>query len=389
MSIPLITYHLINLMGPLKGVRIIELAGIGPAPFCGMMLSDMGADVIRIDREGVDPPLGRNGALSRGRRSIIIDLKKADGIDLVLQLVEKSNALIEGFRPGVMERLGLGPDDCLARNPALVYGRMTGWGQDGPLSQTSGHDINYIALSGALHAIGTSKDGPVPPLNLVGDFGGGGMYLAFGLVCALLEARNSGQGQVVDAAMIDGASSLMAMIYGMKAENKWQDKRQTNFLDGGAHFYRCYMCADNKWIAIGAIEDKFYFLLLDKLGIQPETFTDKNDSNNWQHLHEKLAAIFLTKSRDEWQDLLAGTDACFAPVLDLEEAPRHPHNASRNTFVNIDGQWQPAPAPRFSRSAAETNYSAPKMGAHSIEILAECGYSDAEIASLQSNGTIN
>lgn len=376
-------------MGPLKNVKIIELAGIGPAPFCGMMLSDMGADVIRIDREGVDPPLGRNGALSRGRRSIIVDLKNSAGIELVLKLVEKSDALIEGYRPGVMERLGLGPDDCLGRNPRLVYGRMTGWGQDGPLAELSGHDINYIALSGALHTIGTGKDGPVPPLNLVGDFGGGGMYLAFGLVCALLEARNSGQGQVVDAAMIDGASSLMAMIYGMKAENKWQDSRQSNILDGAAHYYRCYECSDNKWIAIGALEDQFYSLLLDKLGIQLTSLTERHDSANWQPLHEQLQAIFLTKSRDEWQDLLDGTDACFAPVLNLEEAPLHPHNASRNTFVSIDGQWQPAPAPRFSRSVPEANFTAAINGAHSSEILSDSGYSETEIMKLRGTGIIN
>jgi len=370
-------------MGPLKGIRIIELAGIGPVPFCGMMLADMGADVIRIDRPGIDPPIGRNGALSRGRRSIIIDLKKPNGIELLLNMIEKSAVLMEGYRPQVMERLGLGPDVCLARNPQLVYGRMSGWGQHGPLAQTAGHDINYIALSGALHAIGTNSDGPVAPLNLVGDFGGGGMYLAFGIVCALLEARNHGQGQVVDAAMTDGASSLMAMIYGMKAENKWQDNRQANILDGGAHFYRCYECSDNKWIAIGAIEDKFYTLLLDKLGIQVESGVDKANSEHWPQQGDKLAAIFKTRSRSAWQDLLAATNTCFAPVLDLEEAPLHPHNACRNTFVNIDGQWQPAPAPRFSRSVPEANYDRPRNGAHGREILSEYGYGDTEISALQ------
>lgn len=376
-------------MGPLNGVKIIELAGIGPAPFCGMMLSDMGADVIRIDREGIDPPLGRNGALSRGRRSIIVDLKKPAGIELVLRLVEKSDALIEGYRPGVMERLGLGPDVCLARNPPLVYGRMSGWGQEGPLSQSSGHDLNYIALSGALHTVGNSNDGPVPPLNLVGDFGGGGMYLAFGLVCALLETRNSGQGQVVDAAMIDGASSLMAMIYGMMAENKWQDSRQSNILDGAAHYYRCYECSDNKWIAIAALEDKFYAVLLDKLGIQLAGHTERHNRANWPPLHAQLQAIFLTKSRDEWQTLLEASDACFSPVLNLKEAPLHPHNASRNTFVNIDGQWQPAPAPRFSRSVHQANFTAAINGAHSSEILADFGYSETEIMELRSAAIIN
>ncbi len=375
-------------MGPLKGIKVLEMAGIGPTPFCGMMLADMGADVVRIDREGVDPALGRNGALSRGRRSIVIDLKKPAGTDLLLQLVGKFDALIEGYRPGVMERLGLGPNNCFKRNPRLVYGRMTGWGQQGPLSRTSGHDINYIALSGALHAIGTDSEGPVPPLNLVGDFGGGGMYLAFGLVCALLEAHNSGQGQVIDAAMIDGAAGLMAMTYGMHAEKLWQDTRQSNILDGGTHYYRCYECADNKWVAIGAIENKFYSLLLDKLGVQAADI-DKDDSNKQQDLHKKLVTIFLRKSRAEWQALLEGTDACFTPVLNLDEAPLHPHNAYRQTFVNVEGQWQPAPAPRFSRSTPEPNCVSVKNGAHSREILSECGYDDAGITALFTDGIIS
>ena len=336
-------------MGPLKGVKILEFAGIGPAPFCGMMLADMGAKVLRIERKE-----GRSfldfGTLSRGRRHVALDLKDPTSVATVLTLVEKADALIEGFRPGVMERLGLGPEICLVRNPRLVYGRMTGWGQYGPLASAAGHDINYIALSGVLHAIGPAGGPPIPPLNLVGDFGGGGMMLAYGLVCALLEARASGRGQVVDAAMSDGAALLMAAIYDLNSRDRWRDERGANFVDGGAHFYGAYECSDGKWVAIGSIEPQFYALLLEKCGISDPAFQAQWDQEQWPDLKTRLEEIFKTKTRAEWCELLEGTDVCFAPVLDLHEAPEHPHNQARQTFVEIDGIVQPAPAPRFSRT---------------------------------------
>ena len=322
-------------MGPLTGIRIVEFAGIGPAPFCGMMLGDMGAEVIRISRPGSGED--RSNVLNRSRTSVEIDLKLAEGVERAMGFIEGADALIEGFRPGVMERLGLGPDACAARNPRLVFGRMTGWGQTGPLANTAGHDINYIALTGALHAIGRSGENPPPPLNLIGDFGGGGMMLAFGVVCGILEARLSGRGQVVDAAMTDGAALLMAMMYGMKSAGKWSNKRESNLLDGGSHFYDTYQCADGKWVAVGAIEPQFYALLLEKLGLKVAD-------------QASLKALFRSRTRDEWCALLEGTDACVAPVLDLDEAPKHPHNVARGTFVEVDGVMQPAPAPRFSRT---------------------------------------
>jgi len=322
-------------MGPLTGIRIVEFAGIGPAPFCGMMLADMGAEVIRINRPGTKED--SFNVLNRSRTSVEIDLKSAAGVERAMGFIEGADALIEGFRPGVMERLGLGPDACAARNPRLVFGRMTGWGQTGPLADAAGHDINYIALTGALHAIGRAGENPPPPLNLIGDFGGGGMLLAFGVVCGILEARLSGHGQVVDAAMTDGAALLMAMIYGRKSAGQWSNQRESNLLDGGSHFYDTYACADGKWVAVGAIEPQFYSLLLEKLGI---TVADR----------ARLKEIFLSKTRADWCALLEGTDACFAPVLDLDEAPKHPHNVARGTFVEVDGVMQPAPAPRFSRT---------------------------------------
>ena len=361
-------------MGPLKGIKVVEMAGIGPGPFCAMMLSDMGADVVRIDREAgnntFDIPYD---ILNRGRRSILLDLKTESGVDTALKLIDKADALIEGFRPGVMERLGLGPDICLQRNPRLVYGRMTGWGQDGPLASAAGHDINYIALSGVLHAIGSRNGRPMPPLNLVGDFGGGALYLAFGIVCGLFEARNSGKGQVIDAAIVDGAASLMAMMYGLKQQHKWSDERESNFLDGGAHFYGTYQCADGKWISIGSIEPKFYALLLEKTGIDEAAFQEHLTGADWQALSEKLAEVFARKSRDEWCAVMEGTDVCFAPVLDLDEAPTHPHNAARGNFVERDGIVQPAPAPRFSRSTPEIKSPPPRPGAHTDEILSGMG----------------
>jgi alpha-methylacyl-CoA racemase len=378
-------------MGPLNGIKIVELAGVGPAPFCAMLLADMGAEVLRVERRrapGASAAIDILGAgmLSRGRQSIALDLKRPAAVELVLRLVERGDALIEGFRPGVMERLGLGPDACLARNPALVYGRMTGWGQHGPLAHAAGHDIDYIALSGALHAIG-SPEAPSIPLNLVGDFGGGGMLLAFGVACALLEARASGLGQVVDAAMTDGAALLMTMIYQLKAIGTWSNARGANAIDGGAHFYSTYQCADGKWIAVGAIEPQFYALLLETCGIDDPRFAAQWDRARWPELRAALAEIFHTRTRDEWCALLEGTDACVAPVLDLDEAPLHPHNQARGTFVEHAGAIQPAPAPRFSRTPA-TLASAPAKPASPESILAAWGLGDDELSRLRERGTI-
>jgi alpha-methylacyl-CoA racemase len=341
-------------MGPLRGIKIVELAGIGPGPMCAMLLSDMGAEVLRITRLGPSglgiPMPVQYDLLTRGRIQVPVDLSKPEGVELVLRLVEKAHALIEGFRPGVMERLGLGPEVCLTRNPKLVYGRMTGWGQEGPLSQAAGHDINYIALSGALHCFGRKDQAPVPPLNLVGDFGGGALYLAFGIVCGLLEAQRSGHGQVVDAAMVDGSASLMTMFYGLKAMGAWSEKRGENILDTGAPFYDVYETADGKYVAIGAIEPKFYKELLERLGLDDSLAQSQFDRSAWPQAKEKLRAIFKTKTREEWCELLEGTDSCFAPVLSMEEAPNHPHNVQRGAFMVIEGIVQPAPAPRFSRT---------------------------------------
>jgi len=337
--------------GPLEGVRVVEFVGIGPAPFAAMLLADMGAEIIAIDRP--EPSRFRPGAvLSRGRPSIVADLKDPAQRDQALRLLESADALIEGFRPGVMERLGLGPDVALARNPRLVYGRMTGWGQSGPLADSAGHDINYIALSGALAAIGT-HEAPIPPLNLVGDFGGGALYLVAGLLAALLAARRTGQGQVVDCAICDGVASLMAMAAEMSAAGRWREQRGGNLLDGGAPFYRTYRCADGEHIAIGALEPRFFARLCELLGLDGDPIVSRRDDPaHWPALSEKLAALFATRTREEWRALLEGTDACFAPVLTLTEAARHPHLRARGAFVEIDGVVQPAPAPRFSRMPA-------------------------------------
>ena len=340
--------------GPLSGLKFIEIAGLGPGPFCAMMLADMGAEVLRIDRRGkagLSIVKGAYDVMARGRQAIQLDLKDPAEKDFLLDLIEAADGLVEGFRPGVMERLGLGPDVCLARNPNLIYGRMTGWGQDGPLKHAAGHDINHIALTGALHAIGP-KDNPAIPLNLIGDFGGGGMMLAFGMVCAMLAAKTSGQGQVVDAAMTDGSALLMAMIYGFRGAGVWQDRRMSNLLDGTAPFYRTYETRDGKHVAIGALEPQFYALLLEKLEINDPDFATQMAPDKWPAMTEKLAAHFKTKTRDEWCDLMEGTDICFAPVLSLDEAPEHPHNKARGTFIEVDGVIQPAPAPRFSRTPA-------------------------------------
>jgi len=336
--------------GPLAGVKVVEMAGIGPGPFCAMVLADLGADVVRIARPGAS--VDATDVMARTRQVIALDLRSAEGSAIGLDLIARADLLIEGFRPGVMERLGLGPDICLERNPRLVYGRMTGWGQFGPLAHAAGHDINYIAITGALHAIGRSGEPPVPPLNYVGDFGGG-MLLAVGLLAALHEAKTSGRGQVIDAAMTDGAALLSAFMYGWKAEGRWSNQRGENMLDGGAHFYDTYACADGRYIAIGAIEPQFYAELRARCGIDDPLFDVQLDTARWPLLKLRLADIFRTRSRDEWCALLEGSDACFAPVLDWDEAPQHPHNRARQTFVAVDGVVQPAPAPRFSRTPAE------------------------------------
>lgn len=334
--------------GPLAGLKVLEFAGIGPGPFCAMVLGDLGADVVRIARPGTVPD--SRDVTTRNRRSVPVDLRSAAAKDQVLELVAAADCLIEGFRPGVMERLGLGPEQCLAANSRLVYGRMTGWGQHGPLSHAAGHDINYIAISGALHAIGRAYDTPPPPLNYVGDFGGGGMLLAVGLLAALNEAARSGRGQVIDAAMTDGAALISAFMYGMKAMGQWSNQRGENLLDGGAHFYDTYACADGKFVAVGAIEPQFYAEFCRLCGIEDALFQGQMDTTRWPLLKLRLADVFRTRTRDEWSEILEGTDACFAPVLDWDEAPSHPHNAARGTYVTLDGVVQPAPAPRFSRT---------------------------------------
>ncbi len=366
--------------GPLSTLKVLEFAGIGPGPFCGMLLSDLGADVVRIDRKGA----GRGGkadVTARGRRSIAMDLKSPAAVEACLKLMEMSDAVFEGFRPGVMERLGLGPDVALGRNRRLVYGRMTGWGQTGPYAKAAGHDMNYIAISGALSAIGTA-DKPIPPLNLVGDFGGGALYLAFGLLAGVLHARASGEGQVIDCAMSDGAASLMAMFYGFKAAGAWTSRRRDNLLDGGAHFYDTYQCADGGWISIASIEPQFYALLLEKTGINDPDFAAQMDRGRWPDLKARLGQVIAAKPRDYWVELMAGTDVCFAPVLDLDEAPRHPHNQARETFLDIDGVIQPAPAPRFSRTPGAVAGPPPAIGAHSREALADWGLSASDIEAL-------
>ncbi len=362
-------------MGPLEGIRVIEIAGIGPGPFCAMMLSDMGADVVRIDRKSAEGQGSKYNVLNRGRKSIAIDLKKPEGVEAILGLVEKADALLEGFRPGVMERLGLGPNVCFERNPRLVFGRMTGWGQDGPLARAAGHDINYISLTGVLHSIGRPSGDPVPPLNLVGDFGGGGMLLAFGIVCALLEAKSSGKGQVVDAAMTDGSAALMAAIYGLKSMGIWNNNRGNNMLDSGSHFYDAYECADGKFISLGSIEPQFYALLREKAGLDEDLFDDQMERDTWPAKKERLAEVMRSKSWQEWCDLMEGSDVCFAPILDLDEAPAHPHNKARETFVDLDGVTQPNAAPRFSRTPGAIQGPPPNAGQHSEEALADWGFS--------------
>lgn len=373
--------------GPLSGVKVLEFAGIGPGPFCAMLLSDMGADVIRIDRKGAQGS-SKFDITARGRKSIALDLKNPDAIETVLKLVEKADILQEGFRPGVMERLGLGPDVVLKRNPKIVYGRMTGWGQEGPLALAAGHDINYISLTGALHAIGPKEGKPVPPLNLVGDFGGGALYLAMGMLAALLSARETGKGQVVDTAMTDGATSLMSMFFGFMASGMWEDDRYRNMLDGGAHFYDTYECSDGKFISIGSIEPQFYALLREKAGLDDAAYDAQMDKSKWPELKDKIAAVFKTKSRDEWCGIMEGTDICFAPVLSIGEAKDHPHNKARETIVEIDGVVQPNVAPRFFGTPSEIQGPPPSAGGDTDAVLGEFGFSADEIAGLKDKAAI-
>jgi len=380
-------------MGPLAGIRILEFEAIGPGPFCGMLLADMGADVLLVDRTH-DAQLGFGRArkvdvMLRGRRSVMLDLKTSGGVEAALTLAAKADAIIEGHRPGVMERLGLGPAPMLARNPRLVYGRMTGWGQDGPLASRAGHDINYIALSGTLHAIGRADAPPVPPLNLVGDFGGGGMLLAFGIACALLEARTSGRGQVVDAAMVEGSALLATMFAGMRAAGDWQDGndgRANNYLDSGAPWYDCYATADGRYVAIGAIEPKFYARLVERMGLDAATLPAQYDRTGWPRLREVFADTFRTKTRDEWCALLEDHDVCFAPVLDFAEAPAHPHAVARGGYVDVGGIVQPAPAPRFSRTPGAVGGAPPERGEGARAALREWGFDAAAIERLQGLG---
>ena len=378
--------------GPLSGYRIIEIAGIGPGPFSAMMLADMGAEVIRVDRAqsvaGRDPAEPSRDVLNRGRRSVGVDLKHPDGVETVLKLVEQADALVEGFRPGVAERLGIGPEVCLARNPRLVYGRMTGWGQEGPYAAMSGHDINYIALSGSLSTFGRKGDAPVPPLNLVGDFGGGGMLMAYGIVCGLLEAQRSGEGQVVDAAMVDGSALLATFIYGMRALGAWQDERGTNILDTGAWFYEVYETADGEYVSFGSLEPQFFAELIRLTGLADEGLPEQMDRTTWPAMKDRLAAVIKTKTRDEWCQLMEGTDVCFAPVLGMAEAASHPHNRHRGTFVDVAGVAQPAPAPRFSRTPGAIAMPPPHAGQHTIEVLGDWGFGEADVAKLLETGAI-
>jgi len=375
-------------MGPLQGIKIIEMAGIGPGPFCGMVLADLGAEIIRVDRASAAGTGSRQDPANRGKKSIAVDLKSAEGVEVVLKLVETADAIFEGFRPGVMERLGLGPDICAARNKKIVFGRMTGWGQYGPLSQAAGHDINYISITGALAAIGRPDSPPVPPLNLVGDFGGGGMLLALGLVSALLESKSSGKGQVIDAAMTDGSALLMSMFYSMKASGAWNEEVGTNFLDGGAHFYDSYECKDGKYISIGSIEPQFYAMLREVAELKDPIFDNQMSRKEWPEKKEAITKIFLAKTRDEWCDLMEGTDICFAPVLSMWEAPNHPHNVARKTFIELEGLSQPAPAPRFSRTEVEVSSPPSIAGEHTDSILKDLGYDETEISSLKNQGGV-
>jgi len=379
--------------GPLTGVKIIEVAGLGAVPYTAMMLSDMGADVIRVDRPGADrTPQARQAgkyALSRGRRSVTIDMKQEAGFEAFMRLVSQADGLVEGFRPGVAERLGFGPEACLDRNPRLVYGRMTGWGQHGPMAQMAGHDLNYLALTGALTLLQRGEGQPVTPPGLLADFGGGGLMLAFGIVCALLEARSSGRGQVVDGAMVDGVASLTTLIYAMTAQGRWAlDQPGTNFCDGGSPYYDSYQTSDGRWIAVAPIEPQFYRVMLDKLGLAADELPDRDDQANWPKLKELFASIFRTRTRDEWTEIFDGSDACVTPVLSFREAVSHPHNVARGTFTEAFSVTQPAPAPRFSRTPAAIQGNPPAPGAQSEQVLLDWGLPRSEVDALLASGSV-
>ena len=383
-----------NAKGPLSGYKLIEIAGIGPTQLTGMLLADMGAEIVRVVRLspvelGVPMP-DRYKLMNRSRRSVAVDLKKPQGRDIVLDLCERADAIFEGFRPGVMERLGLGPDECMQRNERLVYGRMTGWGQDGPLAKTSGHDPNYIGIAGVLGCIGKKDEAPAYPLNLIGDFGGGALYLAMGLLAAMLETAKSGKGQIVDAAMVDGAASMMTTFYGLLAAGLWKEQRGSNILDGGAHFVNTYRTKDDQYVVVAPIEGRFYNGLLDRLEISdPDLRTQQHNRDRWPEFADRLQEIFLTKTRDEWCEIFDGSDACFAPVLSLTEATQHPHAQARNAYASVDGVIQPAPAPRFSRTPAEIQSPPPEAGQHTEEILRDWGFSEERINELGNAGIIN
>ena len=376
-------------MGPLNGYTVIELAGIGPAPMGGMMLADMGAEVIRIDRASGASALVMKDVSARGKKSVVLNLKDADGIETLLRMVENADVIIDPYRPGVCEKLGIGPDVCLERNPKLVFARMTGWGQDGPLAHAAGHDINYISITGALYATGRKGQKPVPPLNLVGDMGGGGMLLVNGVLAALLEAANSGKGQVIDVAMVDGAAQLMWMFHGFEALGMWDAKqRESNMLDGAAHFYDTYECADGEYISIGSIEPQFYALLKELVGLSEEDFGNQNDQSQWPAMKEKLTAAIKQKTQAQWCDIMEGTDVCFAPVLNFMDAPQHPANVARDTYIEVDGITQPAPAPRFSRTPSAVKHGGHDIAQDTDDVLTAMGFGEQEIAALKNSGAI-
>ncbi len=376
-------------MGPLNGYTVIELSGIGPAPMGGMILADMGAEVIRIERAGAWNPLKSSDISFRGKKSVVVNLKESEGVETLLRMVENADVLIDPYRPGVCEKLGVGPDECLQRNPKLIFARMTGWGQEGPLAKAAGHDINYIAITGALYATGRKGAKPVPPLNLVGDMGGGGMLLVNGVLAALLEAHNSGKGQVIDVAMVDGAAQLMWMFHGFQAAGGWDEtQRESNMLDGAAHFYDTYECADGEYISIGSIEPRFYALLIEKAELDPAEFADQHNRALWPQLTARLDEIFKTKTQAQWCEIMAGTDVCFAPVLNFMDAPKHPANVARNTYIEVDGITQPAPAPRFSRTPAEVSHGIRELGADTDATLTAMGFATQEIAAMREAGVI-
>ncbi len=374
-------------MGPLNGYTVIELAGIGPAPMGGMVLADMGAEVIRIDRAA-----SAHMALdvsARGKKSVVINLKEPKGLETLLRMVENADVLIDPYRPGVCEKLGIGPEVCMARNQKLIFARMTGWGQDGPLAQAAGHDINYISITGALYAMGRKGQKPVPPLNLVGDFGGGGMLLVTGVLAALLEAANSGKGQVIDAAMVDGAAQLMWMFYGFQAMGMWDEKeRESNMLDGAAHYYDTYECADGEYISLGSIEPQFYDLLKALAELPEEDFSEQNNQALWPEQKEKLAAIIKQKTQAQWCEIMEGSDVCFAPILNFMDAPNHPANIARNSYLELDGMVQPAPAPRFSRTASEVRHGGHSPGQDTDSVLLAMGFGEQELAALKAAGAV-